>query len=392
MDSGIGARVRAFRQWRRMSLRACADLAGIPRSTLSDIELGKYPLDRKSHIDALALALRVAPTELAGQPYPPVPDDLPRSRAQARVDSIRVALMETEMGAMAEPARPLPELVSAARKAGDHNLQADIATAMRLLPDTLTGLAACSRTGDEKQQKTALRALVEAQSIACSVLIALGYPDLGWVAAMQARQAAARLDEPAYIGRAEFGCIRAMTPYSRRARHAERAVALLEPHAAADDLTAQMYGMLHLMAAYDAAVVGGDVAGHLAEAQSLADRLGECTGFHTSFGPANTVIWRVSIAVEQGEGGRVREFATVDAHTVSRHRLSNYHRDMFRALAQDGHDTDALPHLLEAERLYPEEVRNNTLARQAAVDMLNRARRASTGPDLRGVAHRMGIA
>ncbi|HEY9473143.1 MAG TPA: helix-turn-helix transcriptional regulator [Mycobacteriales bacterium] len=78
MDSGIGARVRAFRQWRRLSLRACAELAGIPHSTLSDIELGKYPLDRKSHIDALALALRVSPTELAGQPYPPAREDLPR--------------------------------------------------------------------------------------------------------------------------------------------------------------------------------------------------------------------------------------------------------------------------------------------------------------------------
>lgn len=393
MDSGIGARVRAFREWRGLSLRVCADLAGMPRSTLSDIELGKYQLDRRSHIDALAHALRVSASELVGQPYAPA--DAERSAAQAGVDSIRGALMDAEVGIVTEPIQPLDVLVAAARTASANNMSADVITVLRLLPETITGLRSYASAGTETDQRAALRALVQATIAATSTMTCLGYPDLAWIAVRQARHAAIELDDPAYIGWADFFAIHATGPYSRKARWSERALAALEPHAGHDDVTAQVYGMLHLMAAFDAAVTGqasGDVDAHLAEARQLADRLGDRTDLDLYFGPTNLHIWHVSILVEQGEGGRVRELGRVDARKVaSRHRLSNYHRDMFRALAQSGHDTEALPHLLEAERLFPEEIRNNPLAREAAGDMLRRAVRTADGSQLRSVTHRMGL-
>lgn len=391
MDNGLGARVRAFRKWRGMTLRSCAELAGMGKTTLADFETGRRQLDRKSHIDALAAALRVSPTELIGQPYGPAPGDPQRSRAQAGVDGIRAALMETEMGALPEPDQPLADLVTAAYTVEACNSGADIATTTRLLPGVLTGLAVYAGTAPEEQQHEALGALTRARANATSVLIALGYRDLAWIAAAQARQAAKQLGEPAYVGRADFAMIRATAPYSRRGRYSEQAVAQLQPHAGGDDTAGQVYGMLHLMAAYDAAVVGGDVDGHLAEAQAMAGKLGEGNAFHLCFGPTNITLFKIAIAVEKGEGGRVNEFGQIDKKAVSRERLGNYHRDMFRAHVQAGRDAEALPHLMEAERLYPEELRNNALARQATADMLRRARRVVTGSPLHSVAHRMGI-
>ncbi|MGH3989101.1 MAG: helix-turn-helix domain-containing protein, partial [Pseudonocardiaceae bacterium] len=67
----IGRRLREIRVWRDKSLRVAAELAGISESYLSRIERGERTLDRRSLLEALATALRVAPSDITGQPYPP---------------------------------------------------------------------------------------------------------------------------------------------------------------------------------------------------------------------------------------------------------------------------------------------------------------------------------
>ncbi len=66
----IGRRLREVRYWRRKSLRAVAELAGLSESYLSRLERGERPVDRRSTLEALAAALEVAPGELtaAGTP------------------------------------------------------------------------------------------------------------------------------------------------------------------------------------------------------------------------------------------------------------------------------------------------------------------------------------
>lgn len=49
-----------------LSLKTTAELAGMSESYLSLIERGKRPVERRSTLEALANALRVAPGELAG--------------------------------------------------------------------------------------------------------------------------------------------------------------------------------------------------------------------------------------------------------------------------------------------------------------------------------------
>jgi transcriptional regulator with XRE-family HTH domain len=56
----IGARLRTLRRWRGMTQAELAGLSGLSPSFLSMVEHGKRMLDRRSHIAALAGALRVS--------------------------------------------------------------------------------------------------------------------------------------------------------------------------------------------------------------------------------------------------------------------------------------------------------------------------------------------
>ncbi|HEY2762940.1 MAG TPA: helix-turn-helix transcriptional regulator [Pseudonocardiaceae bacterium] len=58
-----------IRVWRDMTLKAVADLVGISEGYLSRIERGERPVDRWSLLEAIAAALRVAPSELAEQAF-----------------------------------------------------------------------------------------------------------------------------------------------------------------------------------------------------------------------------------------------------------------------------------------------------------------------------------
>lgn len=65
----IGARLRALRRWRGMTLDQLAGQAGLSKSFLSMAERGQRSLDRRSHIAALADALHVSETDLVGGPH-----------------------------------------------------------------------------------------------------------------------------------------------------------------------------------------------------------------------------------------------------------------------------------------------------------------------------------
>ena len=68
-ETSIGARLQALRRWRGMSLDELAGLSGLSKSHLSRVERGLRALDRRSHIAAIANALRVSETDLVGGPH-----------------------------------------------------------------------------------------------------------------------------------------------------------------------------------------------------------------------------------------------------------------------------------------------------------------------------------
>ncbi|MGH3930908.1 MAG: hypothetical protein ACRDTF_13125, partial [Pseudonocardiaceae bacterium] len=119
------------------------------------------------------------------------------------------------------------------------------------------------------------------------------------------------IGEPVWAAVADF--VRSHATVGSKARErglrlAERRAELLEPD---DGPAGQVYGMLHLSAAFQSAVTGRDenARAHLTEASETAIRTGEGTFAGLNFGPCNVGIWRVALALELGEPGRVPELA-----------------------------------------------------------------------------------
>ena len=103
----IGTRLRVLRRWRAMTQTELAGLAGLSSSFISMIESGDRPLDRRSQIAALAAALRVSETELAGGPHLS-PDPL-QSDPHMAIPPLRVALQTSTLTSPAvDRARPWP--------------------------------------------------------------------------------------------------------------------------------------------------------------------------------------------------------------------------------------------------------------------------------------------
>jgi hypothetical protein len=106
-------------------------------------------------------------------------------------------------------------------------------------------------------------------------------------------------------------------------------------------------------------------------------------------------FWEVHLAVERGEGGKVRELARgIDTRDVaSATRRAAFYTDLGRGLATErAYRQEAVTALRTAERLAPQRVRANPFAREIVTDLMRRARRDAVGRELRGMAYRMGLA
>lgn len=134
----------------------------------------------------------------------------------------------------------------------------------------------------------------------------------------------------------------------------------------------------------------------LAEADRLASRVSDdVAGNWQSFSATNVGVWRVAIGVERGEsGGTVRELATNvnEQKLANRARKAQFLADVGRGLAREPRTrTEAVRWLRRAEETGPQHIRNSAAVRETVAYLLNRARAAAGGPELRGMAARMGL-
>jgi transcriptional regulator with XRE-family HTH domain len=381
---------------RGLAQNVCAQLAGISPSMLCRIEKGERSLERRAHIDALAGVRQISTAELLGQPYEP--PGRSHSIAQAQVEGIRSALMGAELGTSDfEPFRPVEQLDELVTSARLHLMRhGDVPAAAVGQGEYLTELHAHVAAADSDERRAAaLRTLVVGCCTSATTAKWLGYPELGWIAATRARQAAGLLDDPALIGFAEIHVSYTLQPYAQALTNTARAIDNLAGAVGDDPLRMQVLGMLHLTAALDNAVADrtANVATHLAEVDDLAARTGDRTDLEMYFGPTNAAIWSMAIALEQGESRRAREAArSVSAGSiVGRSRKATYFQDLGRALAADGRPREAVHAMLQAERLNPVEIRNNVMGHQVVIDLLPQVSRSAGGIELRALAHRMGI-
>lgn len=401
-DTTIGARLRTLRRWRGMTQVELAGLAGLSPSFVSMVEHGTRLLDRRSHISALASALRVSEADLVGGPH--LSSDRLQSDPHMGIPALRVSLQTNSLSRPAvDHARPLAVLhrevfgdIERFRRACDY------VTIGQLLPSAIDELYRhAADPEDEAAQQLALTTLVEACVIASSVARGLSYLDLAFLAAQRAEEAAGLLDDPVQKGKADFMWLHALPrtgSWDRNLAAAEQAANELEPYAH-DPLGLQVLGMLTLTASLSAAAMqqGGAAAQWLDAAAEIAGRIpDESVNNWQSFSATNVGIWRVSVGVERGlSGGTMLELAeqvVPDNLATTPSRKADFFADVGRGLAREPKTRlEAVRWLHRAETTAPQRIRNSAPVRETVAYLLNRPIATAGGRELRGMAARMGL-
>jgi transcriptional regulator with XRE-family HTH domain len=398
----IGARLRTLRRWRGMTQVQLAGLAELSPSFVSMVEQGSRMLDRRSHIAALASALRVSEADLVGGPH--LSADRLQSDPHMAIPPLRVALQTNTLTQPAvDRARPLAELhrevfgrIEPLRRVCDY------VTLGQLLPPVIDELHwHIAEPADEAARRQALEGLVEACVVAAAMTKELNYMDLAHLAARRAEEAAALVGDPVQKGKADFMWLLTLPQAGSWARNlvaAEQAASELEPHAR-DPLGRQILGMLTLTASLSAAAIQrGDTAAHwLREAADIGKRVpDEPVRNWQAFSTANVNIWRVTVGVERGEaGGAMLELAkdvNLSLFEPKASRRAGFLADVGRGLARDPRTrAEAVRWLRRAEDTAPQRIRNSAPVRETVAYLLNRANAAAGGRELRGMAARMGV-
>jgi hypothetical protein len=164
-----------------------------------------------------------------------------------------------------------------------------------------------------------------------------------------------------------------------------------------DTLGAETFGLLHLMGAHFAARNRDAVTAtaHLDEATRVAMLTGECNGLRQHFGSTNVAVWRVAIGAELGQGPAAAERVErepIDLDILhSKDRIAALHFDLARCWtqAEGDRDNEAIRHLDMADRLAPQRLRNDPIARDLVVTLDRRAARRVW--ELDSLRHRFGM-
>ncbi|MGH3830278.1 MAG: hypothetical protein ACRDRS_07460 [Pseudonocardiaceae bacterium] len=151
----------------------------------------------------------------------------------------------------------------------------------------------------------------------------------------------------------------------------------------ADTTVAQMVGLMHLTYAQTAARSGSsdNAHSHLDEADRIARRVGERNALRRHFGPTNIAAWRLAVGIELSEGARAYADATslpINVQALgSNERTAALHLDFAWALTQEGgqRDWNAIQHLDAADRIAPQLIRPDPIARDLFATLDRRAPR-----------------
>jgi hypothetical protein len=154
------------------------------------------------------------------------------------------------------------------------------------------------------------------------------------------------------------------------------------------------YGALRLAGVVAAARAGDepDARRLLADARDTAGRVGDRNDHWQTFGPANVGVHEVAIAVELGDPAAALQAARrVDVGALATLERQATHRvHVAHALTLRRRDAEAYRQLLAAERLNPEGLPHDTLARSVLAGMVRRDRRRAI-PGLRDLARRLRV-
>jgi transcriptional regulator with XRE-family HTH domain len=232
----------------------------------------------------------------------------------------------------------------------------------------------------------------------------LGDAGLAWVSADRCLRFAIDAQRPSLIGIAHYQVACALLAAQHVAVAEQTATIAAEqlasvaikPRIRRDEALSVQGALVLLLAVIAARRDDGHVAKrHLLEASHLAEQLGRNDNrLWTAFGPTNVAIHELSVQVALGDARRAFQFGeTLDTDAlppVLRGRRSQVHLELAWAAVQQGDDSLAVLHLLEAERVASQAVSRNATARSLLTTLLARERKSAT-PGLRALASRAGM-
>ncbi|MGW4466057.1 helix-turn-helix domain-containing protein [Micromonospora sp. NPDC004704] len=386
----IGLRISRWRDMTRMKQQELADLVGISREQLSRIENGHKAVTDRRLLYAFATALGVSATDLTGQP------EQPRTRDELAVYSA-VPALRGALDDEPEDSSPITTTVLAAEvdRAMAARMACDYQTLSTLLPALITDTRRLANTEDGSQEGLAL--FVRAAVTSALTIKPFGYVDLSLRLAERAQHAARLLDRPVEQAAAAFAgaqtALASGTVGGRRRSFKASADAADAIGDTGDDAALSWYGMLHLHAALSAASLGlaDEVDTHHAEARAVAARISS-DPWRMEVTTANVDVWRVAIALENGEPDRAPEYARrVDRGSLrTRQRLAHLHIACGRGWYLAGKAEKATRQFLQADDVAASELRSRPSVKEIVTQMTRNARRQG-GPELRELAVRMGI-
>ncbi|MDX8035226.1 helix-turn-helix transcriptional regulator [Lentzea sp. BCCO 10_0856] len=393
----IGARVRYWRERRKLPRRQFADMVGRSVSWLDKIESGERELARLPVIERVADALSIDPAVLT--------DNNRDQRTRQCVDASEVLAIRAALATypgLSPDAHVTIDLARLTRQASylDHAWAMSRFTVVaRNLPSLMADAYVATQAASDAGLVATRRILVTANRLASSMLLKFESNDLAWLAADRAMHTAMGIDDTWSLARATRSVARAMTSIHQHPQAIVTLVAMAdrmrgEVRANPAELLA-LQGMLYLAASITA-------AGQ--EDRALADGMHEAAidaaqrfephhdDHHTCFGVANTLIHRVSALVRLHECGQALEFAKTISPwavaTLSVERQSNYLLDLTKAHISVGNYRQAARMLGKAEQTAPEEVRCRPLAHGLLRSLLN----TTTGEPARLVRQMAGRA
>lgn len=388
-----------------MSQKDLATAVSRSESWVSQVERDVRPVERVSVLqllaDALGTSVRDLRPDAAGTPRKSAteaPSELDAlTRAVTGPPALAGLLGPTEAGPL-----PLDQLRTTVDEAWRLTQAPTLTGLDALLAPLLNDLETATREARGRRRAQVAGLLASAYQAAAAAFARQDVPDAAWVAADRATRWAEETGDPLAVvasGLRMGQAFLVLERYSQAEYVATTAVSALKPLVDADDCPPQalaLYGAMHLLLADVCARLGDRAATRtsIAGARSVAAIIGsDRDDYNTGFGPTDVELHAVSTAVELGDAGEAIELAAaIDASWLSPDRQSRLAIDLARAHVQRRRVDEAIAALIDAERLAPEQLQTNALARGAVEDLLGLvgARRAT--PALRDLAHKVGAA
>lgn len=397
----VGEQIAYHRKRLGLSQVELAGLIGRSDSWVSQVERGVRTIDRLSVLQKVADTLGVPVSELRGNDTGDVESSDTRPEA---FESLRLTLTghPATKAALGDPPNAITDdQLSELREL--HSQVWPLVHASRynelapLVVDLVPKLELAVRAKVSTEQTHAARELLtDTYQAVAAMLARTGEGDAAWIAADRAAFTAESLHNPLAVAASLFRMAHvflSLGQLSQVQAVAKATISGLDQQKETPE-TLSLRGAFRLVLAVATARDNDrtQAYAYLDQAREIAIQIGEDRNdFGTEFGPTNTALHAVAVAVELGDAGYALDLARgIEPERLSAERQACYNTDLAQAHAMRRQIGESLRYLQLAEELTPEQTRSHRIARAVARDLLQLSG-PRVRPELRELAERFGV-